>query len=242
MAIKIVIVEDELIIADFIQDCLIDLGYSVAEVCINYDEAIVALHKHKPDIVLIDISLKGTKSGIDVANYIKQNFTIPFIFCTSHSDKTTIDDAKKTLPFAYLIKPFNKEDLYAVIETALTHFGSQQVQEKSEENPIVINDSFFIKHKNSFVKLKFQDILYVEANDNYVKFFTQQTNYLLKTTLKILDNLLPTYFIRVHRSYIVNLNHLSSFSAEEITILNASIPVGKSYYSLLMDKVQIIQG
>ncbi len=242
MSIRVLIIEDELIIADYMHECLTELGYTVVEICINYDEGVLAMHKLKPDIVLVDITLKGVKSGLDVANYIKQNFAIPFIFCTSHSDKGTIDAAQKTLPFAYLIKPFSKEDLYAVIETAITHFGIQQHKDKSEENPIAINDSFFIKHKNAFVKLKFSEIVYIEANDNYVKFFTVQHNYLLKTTLKVLHDLLPKYFIRIHRSYIVNLNQLISFTPEEINLTNITLPIGKSYYSLLIDKIKIIQG
>lgn len=242
--VKILLVEDELIIADYMQECLQNLGYEVCETCLNYEEAIAALDKHKPDLALVDITLKGTKTGIDVGRYIKEHYSIPFVFATSHSDKATIDQAKQTLPYAYLIKPFSEEDLYAVVETALMHFGRQQQKAKEEidENPVIINDSVFIKHKSKFVKLRLEDIIYIEANDNYATLFTNTTSYVLKTTLKNLLDVLPEFFWRIHRSYIINLHHLNSFDVEELMVNNKSLPVGKSFYPLLVEKLKIVQG
>lgn len=244
MNINILLVEDELIIADYMQECLQNLGYTVCEICINYNEAVAALEKHKPDLVLVDITLKGTKTGIDVGKYIKEHYAIPFVFCTSHSDRGTIDKAKQTLPYAYLIKPFSEEDLYAVIETALMHYGRQQQKEKeeTEENPVIINDGIFIKHKSKFVKLKIEDILYIEANDNYATLFTDATHYVLKTTLKHLLDALPDFFWRIHRSYIINLHHLNSFDVEEVLVKTKALPVGKSFYPMLVEKLKIVQG
>ncbi len=244
MKIKILIVEDEFIIADYMQDCLQKLGYEVVGTCLNYEEAIAALEIQKPDIALIDITLKGKKNGIDLAHYIKQYYNLPFIFATSHSDKGTIDKAKQALPYAYLIKPFSEEDLYAVIETALMHFGRQQQKEieQTEESPIIINDGIFIKHKSKFVKLKVEEIIYIEASDNYAVLFTASTSYVLKTTLKHLLDALPDFFWRIHRSYIINLHHLISFDLEELTVSTKTLPVGKSFYPMLIDKLKIVQG
>jgi len=240
--IRILLVEDELIIADYMQDCLQKLGYEVLDICINYQEAITALAKYNPDIALVDITLKGNKTGIDVGNYIKQNFNIPFIFATSHSDKNTIDIAKQALPYAYLIKPFSEEDLYAVIETALMHFGKKQMHDTPDENPIIINDGIFIRQKSKFIKLQLQDILYIESNDNYATLVSTIGNFVLKTTLKNLADLLPQYFWRIHRSYVINLHHLKGFDTEEVIVTNASLPIGKSFYPLLIDKLKIVQG
>jgi two-component system, LytTR family, response regulator LytT len=242
--VQVLLIEDELIIADYMQECLTKLGYEVTSVCINYDEAIAALAKDKPDIAVVDIALKGTKTGIDVGNYIKQHYSIPFIFATSHSDKYTIDKAKQALPYAYLIKPFSEEDLYAVIETALMHYGRQKQKEAEEtdDNPIIINDGIFIKQKSKYVKLNLDEILYIESNDNYATLSTASTTYVLKTTLKNLLDVMPEYFWRIHRSYLINLHHLKSFDVEEVTILNKNLPVGKSFYPLLIEKLKIVQG
>lgn len=242
--VKILLVEDELIIADYMQECLQNLGYEILEICINYNEAVDALTRLKPDIVLLDITLKGTKTGIDLAKYIQENYHIPFVFASSHNDKNTIDKAKTTLPYAYLIKPFSQDDLYAVIETALMHFSRQKNKavEESEENPIIINDGIFIRQKGKFMKLLLAEILYIEANDNYCTLITKSNNYVLKTTLKSLLENLPEFFWRIHRSYVINLHHLNSFDNDEVIVINKALPLGKSFHSLLLEKLKIVQG
>lgn len=244
-AAKILLVEDELIIADYMQDCLQKFGYEVTGICINYQEAVEALAASKPDIVLLDITLKGPKSGIDLAAHINTAVKIPFVFITSHSDKNTIDKAKQTLPYAYLIKPFNEGDLYAAIETALMQFASRNAakeEEKEEEKPIIIQDGIFIRYKGKFVKVQLDELLWVEANDNYITLYTDTVNYVLKTTLKTLLEALPGYFWRIHRSYAVNLHHVKSFDTEELTVGNKTLPVGKSYFGDLLEKLKILQG
>jgi two-component system, LytTR family, response regulator LytT len=242
--VQILLVEDELIIADYMEACLQKLGYEVVDTCIDYEEAIAALQQHKPDIVLVDITLKGTKTGIDVGNYIKQNLNIPFIFASSHSDKPTIDKAKQALPYSYLIKPFSEEDLYAAIETALMHFAQKQQKEKQEnnDNPIVINDSIFIRHKARFVKLQFDELLYLESEENYAVLVTTKGNYALKSTLKNMLDVLPEYFWRIHKSYVINLHHLNGFDAEEVTIDKKNLPLSRGFYPLLLEKLKVVQG
>lgn len=243
--VKVLLVEDELIIADYMQECLNNYGYDVIGICINYTDAIAALANNAPDIVLLDITLKGEKSGIDLGAYINAKMQLPFVFITSHSDRATIDKAKQTLPYAYLIKPFDENDLYAAIETALMHFAHRKdnTGEKEEgEKPVIIKDRIFIRHKGKFVKIQLNDLFWLEANDNYVTFNTQQGQYVLKTTLKILQDALPEYFVRTHRSYVINLHHIKSFDSEELVINNKTLPVGKIYFADLLEKLKILQG
>jgi two-component system, LytTR family, response regulator LytT len=242
--VQILLVEDELIIADYMQECLTNLGYKVCETCINYEEAVDALARLKPDLALLDITLKGSKTGIELGRYIKENYSMPFVFSTSHSDKNTIDQAKQVMPYAYLIKPFSQEDLYAVVETALMHYGRQQQKEmdESEENPIIINDGIFIKHKSRYIKVQLDKLLYIEASDNYSNLVTVGGSFALKTTLKNLIEVLPEFFWRIHRSYLINLHHLKGFDAEEVTIGSSHLPISKSFYPSLMEKLKVVQG
>ncbi len=241
--IKVLIIEDEFIISDYIEGCLINLGYQVLGVCTNYDDAIAALHNQQPDIAIIDITIKGDKNGIDIGSYITKTLDIPFIFASSHGDKSTIDKAKTTLPFAYLIKPFTEDDLYAVMETALVNYGNRRKESViADEDLIIINDGIFIRHKNKFIKVILKDLMYIESNDNYVNLFTMDTHFTLKTTLLKLLDVLPTYFLRIQKSYIINLQHLKSFDLEEVSIGNKSLPVGKIYYEALFEKLQVVKG
>ena len=240
--VQILIIEDEFIIADYIQGCLINLGYNVAGICTNYDEAITALHNLQPDIAIIDITIKGQKNGIDIGNYIMQNLDIPFVYASSHGDKNTVDKARQTQPYAYLIKPFTEEDLYAVIEMALVNFAKQKIKVEPEEELIIVNDGIFIKHKNKFIKILLEELIYAEANDNYVNLFTADTHFTLKTTLLKLQEVLPHYFLRIQKSYIVNLHHLKSFDTEEVVVHNKTLPMGKSYSEALFEKLKIVKG
>jgi len=240
--IQVLIVEDEFIIADYIQGCLVNLGYDVAGICSTYDEAVAALQDHQPDITIIDITIKGEKDGIDIANHISQSLDIPFIFASSHGDKSTIDKAKQTRPAAYLIKPFTEEDLYAAIETALVNFSNQKIKAEQEEEIIIIHDGFFIRHKNRFIKILLDELIYAEANDNYVNLFTADTHYTLKTTLLKLQEVLPHFFLRIQKSYIVNLHQLKSFDMEELVVHNKTLPIGKSYSEALLEKLKIVKG
>lgn len=240
--VKILLVEDELIIADYMNECLKHLGYEVCATAISYDEAVDAVCSCNPDIAIVDITLKGERNGIDFGRYLKEKHRIPFIFATSHSDRGTIDAAKQVLPYAYLIKPFSEEDLYAVIETALMQFGRKAQQEKSDDDPVIIHDGIFIRYKGRFVKVALDDIRYIEANDNYATIVTGSQSFVLKTTLKNLQDVLPDYFWRIHRSYIINLKQLESLDSEDVWIGKKQLPIGKSFYPMLVEKLKIVQG
>ena len=153
---KVLVVEDEIIIADNICDVLEDLGYEVTEPAINYTEALVLIEQEKPDIAILDIQLSGRKTGIDIAKQIREKYNFPFIFLTSNSDKMTIDEAKEVMPPAFLIKPFTKEELYSAIEITLSNFEKKAINEKE-----LLSEKFlFIKIKGVYTKIIQKDILY----------------------------------------------------------------------------------
>jgi DNA-binding NarL/FixJ family response regulator len=123
--IKILIVEDEPLIAKNIGMYLNNNDFEVASIAYDPDEALYQLRKNQPDFAILDINLESEKDGIDVADYINKNNFIPFIFLTSYSDKETIEKAKKTNPAGFIVKPFNEKTLYATIEIALSNHATQ---------------------------------------------------------------------------------------------------------------------
>lgn len=120
---KILIVEDEIITADYLSNILKAKGYEVLDPVINYTEAIESAKKYQPDLAILDINLSGYKSGIDVAEYLNEHVSIPFIFLTSYGDIKTVQSTKHTQPSGYLTKPFKKEDIQPAIEIALSNFN-----------------------------------------------------------------------------------------------------------------------
>ena len=148
--VKILVVEDELIIADNICDALEDLGYEALEPAINYTEAIARIEEEKPDIAILDIQLSGKKTGIDIARKIRESYNFPFIFLTSNSDALTVNQAKEVMPPAYLVKPFSKDEIYTSVEIALHNF-SKKIGE-ADDNKLIIKDSLFVKDKGFYNK------------------------------------------------------------------------------------------
>ena len=116
---KIMIVEDEWITADDIRMSLQSLGYTVSSVVSSGEEAIQKAEKDKPDLVLMDIMLKGKMDGIEAASQIRSCYNIPIIYLTAYADEKILERAKITEPFGYIVKPFVNEDLKIAIEIAL---------------------------------------------------------------------------------------------------------------------------
>ncbi|MDI9624421.1 MAG: methanogen output domain 1-containing protein [Methanothermobacter sp.] len=119
MAIKLLVVEDESIVALDIKHRAELLGYKVVGIASSGEEALKLTKEKKPDLVLMDIVLKGEMDGIEAAEIIKRDYDIPVVYLTAHSDKETLERAKLTEPFGYLIKPFEDRELHSVIEVAI---------------------------------------------------------------------------------------------------------------------------
>ncbi len=118
---NILIVEDEAIIAKDLQLTLERLGYRVAGTTASGEVAIEMACRHLPDLVLMDIVLKGQLDGIEAAAQIRESLGIPAIYLTAYADKATMERAKLTEPLGYLLKPFEERELYTVVEAALQH-------------------------------------------------------------------------------------------------------------------------
>lgn len=129
----ILVVEDESIVAKDIQNTLIRLGYHVPATASSANTAFDKMDEFKPDLVFLDIKLKGDIDGIQIAERIKTEYDIPVIFLTSFVDKATLDRAKVTEPYAYLVKPYNEPDLQSAVEMAL-YKSKKDKETKSDKN------------------------------------------------------------------------------------------------------------
>lgn len=124
--IRILIIEDDPIIAADIADYLNNVDYRVSGIAYNPTQAYEQLKTNLPDLILLDINLSAEQNGIDIATFIHQNYAIPFIFLTSYSTRDILNKAKITEPSGYIVKPFDEEDLFATIEIALYNFAQKQ--------------------------------------------------------------------------------------------------------------------
>lgn len=235
--VKIAIVENEVIIADSICATLTDLGYNVLEPCSTYKEAVALLKEDAPDIAIIDIHL-GDDDGVDVARYIKEQLNIPFIFLTANTDTTTVNRARAVNPDAYLSKPFKKTDLFAAIEVAI--YNARETPLAGLKPLSKQKDHIFIKDGDYFVKVKLDEILYLSSEHVYVTVHTLQRKFLVRSSLQdYLKKFDPEKFIRVHRSYAVNVEKIEKMNAAYIVINGQEVPISKNYRDILSDQLDI---
>lgn len=133
---KILIVEDEPIIAENISMYLNNADFIVSGIAYDDEEAKSQLSTNTPDAVILDINLESETDGIRIADYINKNFQLPFLFLTSYSDKETLQRAKAVEPSGYIVKPFNEKTLLASLEIAISNYAlrsNQQVPSLSIE-------------------------------------------------------------------------------------------------------------
>lgn len=221
---NILIVEDNVIIADDLQQIIESFGYNVLGNVISYERAIDFLANHKIDLVLIDINLATEKTGIDLANHINLNFKIPFIYLTSNLDDETINVAAKTLPAAYLVKPFDNNTIYTSIEVAITSYVNKKMEVTK------LKDHLFLKKNNLYHKIKIEDINFIKADNIYIEIFIKDhQKFLIRNTLKEFIKSLPSYFFKCNKSYIINTNAIDSFNLNYVFINNVQISVSKEF-------------
>jgi two-component system, LytTR family, response regulator LytT len=230
---KIGIVEDEFIIAENLGRILETIGYQVATLASTYNEAIEMIEKEKPDLVFLDINLKGKKDGIDVAWKIREDYHLPFIFLSSFMDAETIEKAKLTEPQAFLVKPFNKDEIYACIETCIYKYSKQLVNTSTsvDENDFVIKDAILIKEGAFFHKIKFVDIIYFESEHIYTYLYTATQKIMVRSSMhKYIDNFIKHKICRIHRSFAINLEYILTIESKTITLTNGQkLPLGKTF-------------
>lgn len=133
---KILVVEDEALVAKDLGMVVTDLGYDVVGYAASADDAVKKAAALEPDLILMDIVLKGQKTGIDASYEIKAKMDIPILFLTAYTDITLIDKAKNTEPYAYLVKPFHEKQLLAAIEMAL---HKSQIEKRLKESEGKLN-------------------------------------------------------------------------------------------------------
>lgn len=227
---RILIVEDEPIIADEIAATIEDLGYLVAAKAIHPDEVNAIFLQCEPDVILMDINLGRGPDGIQLAAGLKRQKPVPVIFLTSYADQDTIERAKKVNPDGYILKPFDEKDLQIAIELAFHRFEQQNEKIVTGENSdtYLINKHLFIRSKNKLIKLLPADIIYAEAQSNYTLIKTSSEKFTLSTTLGVIEEkLMPFGFFRLHRSYLANVSKIDLIDEDHVIICGERIPVSK---------------
>ncbi|MCE3227521.1 MAG: two-component hybrid sensor and regulator [Bacteroidetes bacterium] len=224
-ALSFLIVEDELLIAELIWEILKGAGHTNIRHASTVDAAVKEIEKEKPDMVLTDINLESQKSGIDLANILNEKYKIPFIYITSHSSSDIIGKAKHTLPNAYIVKPFKKEDLTVAIELAMFN--------TDKNKPATGSAELMVKEGRAMIRLNCDHITWLETEGNYVTIYLENgKRKVVRVPLSELHQQLPSsQFVRTHKSYLVNKKHVTEIRASNLTVNGTELPIGRAFQS-----------
>lgn len=245
---SILIVEDKSLIAESLATSLENAGYSVAAKVPSGEEALAFVEKEIPDIVLMDIHLRGDLDGIQTAEKLNTKNNIPVIYLTDFHDEETITRAKHTRPAAYLVKPYQEKELLIAIEIAFfnastgkeAHAGSN---EKTNESFFPFNDRFFIKEKDVLHRVNIADVLWIEAGGAYCTIRTTRKSHILSMNLGVFNEKFNhVLLLRVHRSYVVNMDKVVAIKGSQLVIEGAKeeIPIGETYRDEVNKRLQRI--
>lgn len=234
MAFKLLIVEDEPIIAFDLKQCVEQEGFEVIGIAASAEEAFLKLEANSPDLVLLDIKIKGEADGISVAKHLNET-NIPFVFITSSHDVHTLERVKLVKPAGFILKPFRDEEVLANIHLAIK-------KQTPAEDTRVKAERIFIRDGGALRPIQTKDLLFVKGESNYsVLYFRDGRSYTLAHTLKSIQEKLPeATFCRVHKSYLINLEYIDLIEHSILKIGEHIIPIGKSHRGLLFDKLQVL--
>jgi DNA-binding LytR/AlgR family response regulator len=246
---NVLVVEDESIVSKDIQQSLKKLGYNVVGAASTGEKAVELALETKPDIVLMDIMLKGEMNGIQAADEIRSKINIPVIYLTAYADEGTLSRAKVTEPYGYIIKPFKEIDIHTSIEMAIYKHKKESDIRKERDllYSLVENkdnrDFIFVKSNSRLIKLKTEDIYFVEALKDYVVINALNSRYTIHSTMKDIESKLPSEdFVRVHRSFIVRLDKIAAIEQPNLILENDKkvIPIGGSYKDDLNSRLNMV--
>ena len=227
---RILLLEDEFIISDMLAGHLRRGGYAIAGQAKSYDEAVGICAQELPDLALLDIRIRGKKSGIDFAHFLKDRYpAVPYIFLTSQADKGNMEAVTRTRPSGCLSKPIQIPSLLAMIEITLFNHRSR------EDAPRIVS----LRDGKATHRVVVNDITFLEADHVYVVVhFRDRSTLMLRTSLGDLTADLGTSAIlQTHRSYAVNLAHVTRYEREHVYVGNQAIPVSRSRRGDVFDRL-----
>jgi DNA-binding LytR/AlgR family response regulator len=229
--IKCLIVDDEPVARDVLKRHLAKIdSVEVVGSCKNAIEAFSHINKHRIDLIFLDIKMPEI-SGLSFAKSINKNIKV--IFTTAYREYAV--DGFDLQAVDYLVKPISFERLLQSIQKFLNENVNMQVL-PTEDIVVEKQDFIFVRSDRKMVKINFNEILFVESLSDYVKIHLEENTVVTRETISSIEAKLPqNNFMRVHRSFIVSLAGIESFTSEHIEIKDHVIPISRGY------KIEVLQ-
>ena len=243
-ALRILAVEDDPLLARALRLLVQELGYELLPVAADADQALRFFQRHKPDLALLDVRLKGAKDGIEVGQMMNDLRPIPLIFVTSFQDRETFERAKAVGPFAFLTKPYAPLILERAIELAVQLFARQQQPAALTPAEVVQqSDCLYVRDGNKLTRVVHNEIEWIETDSSFCILHTVRKKFPLRVSLRELEDQLPAgRFVRIHRSHLVQLVRIEQVDplADELQLVGGQIlSIGRAYRRELLARLHI---
>lgn len=225
-SLRVLIVEDERILAETISGMVEDLGHKVVAQAHNLKDAHRRIEAGGFDMAILDINLKTGYEGIELGKLLSST-QVPFFYLTSYSDAETLKQAKENRPGAFVVKPFTEVDLYVAIEMSTINLGSDQ------------QPSIVVRKGNAYTRVNVSDILFLKAENIYTELHTKDKVWLKRSSLKdLLEEIGDEPFIQTHRSFAVNTQYVTGWSNHIIFVGENEIPVSRRNWDEIKERLE----
>ncbi|MCP9200027.1 response regulator transcription factor [Gramella sp. GC03-9] len=222
---RIVIVENNLCRAAKLSLQLDQLGYQITGIFSRAKEALSFIKQEAPDLVLLEDRLSGTLNGFESNS---KNSAFPVL------------RFKEEQPAEKLLKKLSQLNFQKRLKKTFKQIKPAQLAPPRAEH-FILKDRIFIRDRDKMLRISLMDIQYVEADRNYCRLHTRTRKYLLVTTLKEVDEkLLNSNFLRIHRSFLVNLNHIDEIGKNYVIINSKYIPLSKAVRNELLEHLRVL--
>ena len=245
--VRILVLEDDYILAENLKENLEELGYSEVLLCHHAGDALKAVRDYEPGLCIFDIHLgHPVLNGISLAQQVKDIGPMPIIFLSAYADQATRDEVMKTKPAGYIVKPATQEQLAASIDMAMNSVQNTRIEPIAIHEP-THQDYVFIKINQKYTKIRLADLIYLEADGAYTHLHLKDQKTVLAITLSaVLDSMASKKIIRTHRSYAVNIDFVESFDAKNIFLSvnqhNIPIPISSGFKESIKTAMGIREG
>jgi DNA-binding LytR/AlgR family response regulator len=237
LPLQVLIVEDDPLFSVELQMLVEELGYEVLDTVDNSGEALELIIGSSPDLILMDIDIKGRLNGLQIGKKI-QHLRIPILYITSFDDPSHHSQASEAHMIGYLVKPLSKYSIQSAIKLAVQSLAAQAQQQPQPEAPFVLDRYFFFRKRQVYQKVAIEEICLIEADRDYIQVVVASgENFSARVSISQMEAQLPAHlFFRSHRSYIINLNQIEAINFRDNLVEMAShqVPISKAKRKELM--------
>lgn len=247
--INLLLVEDDLLLAESIRYSLQKEGIRVVGVAHNFKDSVLLMRQHDIDIALIDIQLDGPEDGIATAAELTKMKWIPIIYMTGNTPLELEERMQKTYPAAFLEKPIRERELAVQVKLAFLNFKADNLPSPLPNQ----TESVFLPTDKGYIGIKVKEISYIEASGNQAKLFLSEEAFskmhpkkaykpiLISTSMGRIFHNLPANFYRLSRFTVINLNQISRIDAHRLFIRNDEITIPEGKRKELMDRLVVVR-